>query len=64
MLNTNVSHGGSAGMMHAPIIYEVEPHPRILHVGDNRVMYYVEGNNGAPFGWHWHNKPRLSMTGN
>jgi hypothetical protein len=48
MQNLNVSHGGSAGMMHATIIHEVGPHPRILHVGDNQVMHFVEGGKG-PF---------------
>jgi hypothetical protein len=44
----NVSHGGSAEMMHATIIHNVGPHPRILHVGDKQEMHFVEGNNG-PF---------------
>jgi hypothetical protein len=49
MRDMNVSHGGSAEIMHATIIHEVRPHPRILHVGDNQEMHFVEGNNG-PFG--------------
>jgi hypothetical protein len=48
MRNMNVSHGRSAEMMHATIIHEVGPHPRILHVGDNQEMHFVEGDNG-PF---------------
>jgi hypothetical protein len=48
MRNMNVSHGRSAEMMHATIIHEVGPHPRILHVGDNQEMHFVEGGNG-PF---------------
>jgi hypothetical protein len=48
MRNMNVSHGGSAEMMHATIIHEVGPHPRILHVSDNQEMHFVEGDNG-PF---------------
>ena len=37
-------------MMHATIIHEVGPHPRILHhgVGDSQVMHFVEGDDG-PF---------------
>jgi hypothetical protein len=46
MRNMNVSHGGSAEMMHATIIHEVGPNPRILHVGDNQEMHFVEGDNG------------------
>jgi hypothetical protein len=41
MRNMNVSHGRSAEMMHATIIHEVGPHPRILHVGDNQEMHSV-----------------------
>ena len=48
MRNMNVSHGGSAGMMHATIIHKGGPHPRILHVGNNQEMHFVEGDNG-PF---------------
>jgi hypothetical protein len=45
----NVSHGRSAEMMHATIIHEVVgPQPRILHVGDNQEMHFVEGDSG-PF---------------
>jgi hypothetical protein len=53
MRNMNVSHGGSAGMMHLMILHEVGPHPRILHVGDNQVMHSVVGDNyylAGPFG--------------
>jgi hypothetical protein len=48
MRNMNVSHGGSAEIMHATIIHEVGPHPRILHVGDNQEKHFVKGDNG-PF---------------
>jgi hypothetical protein len=47
--NMNVSHGGSAGMMHDTIIQEVGLHPRILQVGDKQVMHFIEGADG-PFG--------------
>jgi hypothetical protein len=39
---------GSVGMMHNTILQEVGLHPRILEVGDQQVMHFIEGTDG-PF---------------
>jgi hypothetical protein len=46
MQNMNVSQGGVGGMLHDTIIQEVAPHLRILDMGKEQVMYFLEGNDG------------------